>query len=534
VRAVFEGATEGLFDSLLEKSSMPSRLLLLTGTLALLLLACGDDSSSRKGDHEGAAGDAARGFRVVVTGKAGENQALEGRLAGRIFWSPLRKSALAMVANVEAQRLRPWGPAFLDECEARLRADVLGMRGLDAARCAERIHLERHRLKAPFRPGSRILDFVSGEAGQRWTGAVHPRSPGGQFEGVIAVRREEFGLGDRQALNLLVVSSELPSVKDLADAKARGAAAWAVAEDGAATSPAAQVESYRDPEGFSGEMLPLPLLFVDANTAQVICRRSGSGGFQIQLRIEDGNSEATPAEALVLSLRAPASQGHIVVTAGREALSLGPGSSSLAAANLISMARAIASVIGDAKRPTDLALDVDFVFVADGETGFDFLREVRGRGPLYGVIEVGDLIPESAQSSDLLLALGGLDGRLEDAALSAAQAYARRPSQAWNSFGVTAAAAPPSAALAKDLGFERLPFLRLEMARRGDRRAFSWMEGLERSPRDLQFAPPALTACRGPGDTFSLVGHDKLVPHVALARLALISIVRAQAGLGDS
>ncbi|MEZ6194322.1 MAG: hypothetical protein R3F20_01135 [Planctomycetota bacterium] len=242
-------------------------------------------------------------------------------------------------------------------------------------------------------------------------------------------------------------------------------------------------------------------------------------------------TDPTPGVALVFRARAKEPRGRIVVVGGRLE-DLGDrdcGSRVVGVANALQIARALAFIVTDGRQPHDFGVDVEVHFVSDGGRGWDYLAEVPGRGPLWGVIALGDLPAEDAGGTDLVVALGAIDGLVERAVAEAAVAYAGQPSRAWNAVGFDSASSGPSEALARRLGQARIPFATVERGRRGEARALRAPPGLALGPKPIDRAPGSDPDAGSDRDTPDAVDPRHAGP-VAVARLVLIALVRAAGG----
>lgn len=511
-------------------------VLVLFALILGLATACGGDSDDvGAGDASSAAETGGTPpvvvpspARVDVNGEPGEDRALEARSASRVFWSPLRNSALALAAVVEAGRIDPQSAAFLDYVEKRVRADVLGVRGLDPDRVASHLELGRVDLGEGSPRVAQLIDFQTVEGRQRWLAAAHPQSPSIEEGAMRSVSREEWA-DDKGAKKRILLTDAVPSLDELKRAADEGARAWCVRLSADDTVGEADRESpgiTPDPAGFAGDLLPLPLFYVGNTTGRVVANRVASGGFGLRLHIRGADAPREPASALRLRVGDGKAAARVVVTVGRRDEIGGPGSECLAAARLIALARSFAIQVCDAKNPRDFAMDMEFVFVADHGLGFDFLASLPADGVLLGVVDLGTAIPAESDGNDVVVAMSGKEARLEKAALAAARAYARRVANAWNLVGFDRLPGP-----AVSNGAGRVPVVGLDIARVRERRRLKAPEGVEVMKGDLTFAPAAIQILGSPRDSIEEVARGKLLASVAQVRLGAITLVRLQAGL---
>ncbi|MCA9322144.1 MAG: hypothetical protein KDB53_15490, partial [Planctomycetes bacterium] len=209
----------------------------------------------------------------------------------------------------------------------------------------------------------------------------------------------------------------------------------------------------------------------------------------------------------------------------------GRGSEALPLATMIEAARVIAAQFS---RPAengahDLAIDLEFVHVADGRAGFDWLESrALPNVHLLGVVDLGSVVTIPPNANPLIVVDDG-EGKsaIERAVIGVAGDYAGE-GPAWPAYAVLGRSPSESLSLPRAWHQERVPIVGLSLAKNEGSDwvgpASHWAQAASRTA-PIFGEHPAVGTTR---DAIRELTDERLTGPVAIARVLVLALARLQ------
>ena len=505
-------------------------VLTLVTLLAAMFPACGDDSPPKAETGS----DSAVQETLVPSEKLDRDIAprdlAEGALAGQVFWRRMREFAIQLDEQVLVSEQLLSNPANLP-LKPFTRA-TREARGLPES-WRSRVTIRTIPLGEWKGRRSRLSYFGGGSQSQHLRNmVVHPASPAVTIRGFALASWNRVVNGKASGRKVAAFLPRLPTFDQLADAAQAGAVAFVCLSRRGETIQENQYPLLRDIDGRDGRGLPIPLIILpQCNELHIGASLNAAGPGKWRLTVEADRVDQ-PANLLAVRLPAPSRAARVIITHSRRSVPLwtGRGSQALPVAILAETARALSAF--DATNPDQrLGISVEFVHVADGGAGYDWLSKLAASEEdhplLLGVIDLEDVVPVDPTSQVAILRFDG-SGRtsaLGRALRRVLADYVGRP-EAWLEAGLSGDGSRVDADIAKRWGQERIPLVEVSAAASEGRAVLTPPSGYDPLPRGLKEPPRLSRDLGGAADEVRTLTDEHMTSQVALARLIALSIRR--------
>ncbi len=454
----------------------------------------------------------------------------EGALAGQVFWRRMREFAIQLDDQVLVSEQSLSNPSNLP-MKAFSRA-TREARGLPES-WRSKVEIRTIPLGEWRGRRSHLSYFGGGPQSQHLRNmAAHPASPPVTIRGFALASWGRVIAGKESGRKVAAFLPRLPTFDQLARAAKAGAVAFFCLSRRGETIQENQYPLLRDIDGREGRDLPIPLIILpQCNDLHIDASLNAAGVGEWRLTVESERVE-NPAALLAVRLPAPPRAPRVIITHSRRHVPVwtGRGSQALPVAILAETARAMSAF--DATNPDRrLAISVEFVHVADGGAGYDWLSKLataeEDHPLLLGVIDLEDVIPADPSSQAAILRFDG-SGRTSAVGRALRQVlsdYVGRP-EAWLAAGLSGDGSRVEAAIAKRWGQERIPLVEVSAAAPADRSALTPPSGYEPLADGLKKAPLLSRDFGGAADEVRKLTDEHMTSQVALARLIALSVRR--------
>jgi hypothetical protein len=505
---------------------MTKRLFHLSLLLPLILaigLSCGDPAEETDQQEVLLSASALDG---VPFAPAGVDQT-----TGLVFPLHMRAFALQLESDCIRDGLPVDDPELAASVEALFRKVLTESEGIRdegfVASCLSTEIVTLDSLSAP----RKVLKFLSvgGMARVLKPCILHPASPAGDWS-QIPVRSAPEASGKPHAVYVTVA----PSYEAMVRGAIGGACLWLV-------GPETDEQEYSDKptiravSGRRGRPLPAALLYMNPTNRRALKDVSMFAGSNLSCRIAP--LPAVPAKVVIGRIKGVGSRGRLIVRVGNEAECYGTeaGSRGLQLSVLLDVARVLAINLSrrESWRPN---CDIEFVHVMDrGAGGYEFgASEARASGvPVLGVIEVGSVAAQDAQSESIVLTFdpGDVPSACERALVVAATGFLGKPGAWRGAYLRTARVSRIAETTARSLGQERVPTVTLAGCLRHDSESHEipalWRSESIPGSDPLEGAAPSIHVLSGTSvDRVSQVSLKSLKQSVNVGRLLLLTILR--------
>ncbi len=505
-------------------------VLTLATILAAVFPACGDSAPATAGTKPDSSPQDALVSWKRLDRKIAPRDLKEGALAGQVFWRRLREFAIQLDDQVLVSDRLLTDPENLPVkpfAQATSKA-----RGLPEA-WRSGVTMRTVPLGKWKGRRSRLAYFGGGPQSMHLRNMVaHPASPPARIRGFALASFSRVVAGEERDRKVAAFLDHLPSFEQVAKAAEAGAVAFVCLSRRGETIQENQFPLLRDLEGRNGRDLPIPLIILpQCNDLHVDASLNAAGPGEWRLTVERSSTKK-PAALLAVRLPAPADAPRVIITHSRRETPLwtGRGSQSLPVAVLVEAARALSAF--DATNPDQrLAVSVEFVHVADGGVGYDWLSSLakseEHRPLLLGVIDLEDVAPEDTGYQAALLRYDG-SGRTSALGRALRQVladYVGRP-EAWLEAGMSNDGSRVPAAVAEQWGQERIPVVEVATCAPASRASLVPPPVYEPLPSALTTAPPRSKSLGGGLDEVRALTDEHMTPQVALARLIVLGVRR--------
>ena len=357
---------------------------------------------------------------------------------------------------------------------------------------------------------------------------LHPASPVGDWT-QIPLRSAPEASGKPHAVYVTVA----PTYEAMASGVVGGACLWLVGPE-IAEQEHSDEPTIRAVSGRKGRSLPAALLYMNPTNRRALQDASKFAGSSLSCRIAP--LSASPAKVVIGRIKGVGSRGRLIVRVGNEAECYGTeaGSRGLQLSVLLDVARVLAINLSrrESWRPD---CDIEFVHVMDrGAGGYKFgSSEARAPGvPVLGVIEVGSVAAQDAQSESIVLTFdpGDVPSACERALVVSATGFLGKPGAWRGAYLRTARESRIAETTARSLGQERVPTVTLAGCMRHDRESHEipalWRSESIPGSDPLEGAAPSLHVLTGTfADRVTQVSSESLKQSVNVGRLLLLTIL---------
>lgn len=389
----------------------------------------------------------------------------EAEIPQWVFWKLVREAASSAADRAAESQASLNDPLNFDFVAEKIRKTV-GAAGANVPDFVDKFatisSIDLGRAEAPCAVLKRLT--LSEDAHLIRNAIADSRSPAADIKDVALRSIDDWVVDAASDFKGALYAAEMPNESIIRSAAKRGIKAIIVRTPHMATDP--DFDQYARPsivfDGKAG-LLPLPIVYVSfVNDRQIVKNLGSANGLGALLIQRPSVDESRVAKMLVVSIKGRNPERRLVVSCGRSIAVSGleAGSRGLDFAAWLEVLRVTASFV--ARRPNQPPLaNVDFVFVADAGSGFDFLTKVVSpTDRLIGVVDLANVAPMKPQSNSVFLSLLADRGTsvVENAFCGVLARWLGRES-AWRNCAVRLTSPKDWEGIARSFGHERIPFI---------------------------------------------------------------------------